>query len=891
MKRLFSRIAVLTVLTMMFCGSVHGQVCTDSTAAGRLCLEIQSESGEVLDTPYPFDPNFHEVELNFGSFPYGKAVLKRIMVSNSSAGVNGSISGNTSNGMIWAWQNESPLSFIDFGYRTPTNMGGVKLNGLGTMPIDLVYAPLPGTPPTDGMKVNLEHYPFQYVERVSVLVNPVTFVNSAAGLGKKFDVTVDNNGGELPVLTVTPVDMPALGPDEYLFVYMDKEQLGDLDNPVIPLHFDETAINVRNPDRDQVEAASGQPNWAFYHVPGSQNIVARFRNKTDQNIFRYWFLFKDNTPVRLKNYAYNSSVSTSANMVFVYANADGSRNEFVQPVTVSAQANTNNAPFTPLNPVPSTGSSVDAPTILSWQGGDPDNDSVTYKVEFGSSSTNLSTVAVVQDVTSWTMTGQNLQDGFPYFWRVTSTDATGKSTVGAVWNFTVSSTTQPDGAISFTPDPVYAKKGEKYFVMLKLSQAAAESTEIELSSDSDDIRLTPSTVLIGQNDDSVYFEIEAVEEITSDITVNAVGGADSPYYNNGEPFTLTVKPKTEGTIVFEPAVLNIVPGETREFKVSLSPAPTSEGVTVDLESNSQYLTFNQDTMKLIANKQTIVVTALEGIRDDFPVTITARASDTDYKPATLEVTEDNNPPNAPANPVPSSGDDSVDIEAGDAITVTLDWEGGDPDVGDTISYDLYFGTSETTMSKIATLTDTLYTLTEGNLTYGTGYFWKVVAKDLGGLTTTGGPWNFTTLSRRVRLPIAADPLFNDIDNPEYTPVAPTPEEPIGQPFAVGNIDTGLLTLACKFPVYKGPVDIYLAFMMEGDSNVYVFTKEGGQNSVSAELKPWLAASVADVDEVLFGAIPTELLIKGEWTFISVVKPSGQAGFSSADVTRFKVTVK
>jgi hypothetical protein len=45
----------------------------------------------------------------------------------------------------------------------------------------------------------------------------------------------------------------------------------------------------------------------------------------------------------------------------------------------------------------------------------------------------------------------------------------------------------------------------------------------------------------------------------------------------------------------------------------------------------------------------------------------------------------NQPPSIPSNPSPSDSAVGIDIET------TLDWSGGDPNAGDTISYDIYFG--------------------------------------------------------------------------------------------------------------------------------------------------------------------------------------------------------
>ena len=97
----------------------------------------------------------------------------------------------------------------------------------------------------------------------------------------------------------------------------------------------------------------------------------------------------------------------------------------------------------------------------------------------------------------------------------------------------------------------------------------------------------------------------------------------------------------------------------------------------------------------------------------------------------------NNPPNIPSNPSPSN---SV---TGQSITVDLSWSGGDPDSGDTVTYDVYFGTS-TSPPFVTTVSTTTYD--PGTLDYDTHYYWKIVAKDNHGATTEGPVWDFTTTS-------------------------------------------------------------------------------------------------------------------------------------------------
>jgi outer membrane protein assembly factor BamB len=98
-----------------------------------------------------------------------------------------------------------------------------------------------------------------------------------------------------------------------------------------------------------------------------------------------------------------------------------------------------------------------------------------------------------------------------------------------------------------------------------------------------------------------------------------------------------------------------------------------------------------------------------------------------------------NPPNPPSNPSPSNGQTNI------SITPTLSWTGGGPN-GDTITYDVYFGTSPTPSLTQSNLTSTSYN--PGTLSYDTTYYWQIVADDANtGLTVNGPVWSFTTQSQ------------------------------------------------------------------------------------------------------------------------------------------------
>jgi C1A family cysteine protease len=96
----------------------------------------------------------------------------------------------------------------------------------------------------------------------------------------------------------------------------------------------------------------------------------------------------------------------------------------------------------------------------------------------------------------------------------------------------------------------------------------------------------------------------------------------------------------------------------------------------------------------------------------------------------------NSPPYAPSDPSPAHQATGVSIDAG------LNWTGGDPDLDDTVTYDVYFDTTGATTLVSENQSATTYG--PGTLSHNTTYYWKIVAEDNHGATTPGSVWEFTT---------------------------------------------------------------------------------------------------------------------------------------------------
>jgi YVTN family beta-propeller protein len=96
----------------------------------------------------------------------------------------------------------------------------------------------------------------------------------------------------------------------------------------------------------------------------------------------------------------------------------------------------------------------------------------------------------------------------------------------------------------------------------------------------------------------------------------------------------------------------------------------------------------------------------------------------------------NHAPVVPSNSIPTDAATGVSKEP------TLSWSCSDPD-GNALTYDVYFGTSSNPATTIATNQPTP-SISWGGLADSTTYFWRIVAKDSKGATTSGPVWSFTT---------------------------------------------------------------------------------------------------------------------------------------------------
>jgi hypothetical protein len=193
-------------------------------------------------------------------------------------------------------------------------------------------------------------------------------------------------------------------------------------------------------------------------------------------------------------------------------------------------------------------------------------------------------------------------------------------------------------------------------------------------------------------------------------------------FDIGDSIDLSLAFKNTGTVdITGTAVIRVqdVDGEVvQEFGHEFADLAPSDSVSFD---------DTWDTSGAEEGAYTIIAYVLYDAKSTDPVTTTVGTSD---------------PPNTPSNPSPGNHATAVSVDT------DLSWNGGDPDAGDTVSYDVYFGTSATPPLRE---TIGLYAATQSSVSYDPGtlsdntkYYWKIVARDNHGVTREGPVWDFIT---------------------------------------------------------------------------------------------------------------------------------------------------
>jgi hypothetical protein len=125
-------------------------------------------------------------------------------------------------------------------------------------------------------------------------------------------------------------------------------------------------------------------------------------------------------------------------------------------------------------------------------------------------------------------------------------------------------------------------------------------------------------------------------------------------------------------------------------------------------------------------------------------------------------TKGNLAPNAPYGPTPLNG------AVNESTSLTLRWNGSDDD-GDALTYDIYLGTNNPP-TDIVVADHPSNNYSPSALSGETTYFWRVVAKDGHGGTTSGPVWSFTTVAKNRAPNVPENPTPAHGSTDQLTPL-------------------------------------------------------------------------------------------------------------------------
>ena len=431
----------------------------------------------------------------------------------------------------------------------------------------------------------------------------------------------------------------------------------------------------------------------------------------------------------------------------------------------------NTPPYLPSDPLPANhATGVDINADISWNGGDPDpGDTVTYDVYFGSSATPPKVISN-QSGTSYDPGTLNYLT--TYHWQIVAWDNHGASTQGSPWEFTTAE--EPNTPPTAPSNPV----------------PPDHAVDIGIN---DDLSWTGGDPDPG---DTVTYDVYFGETSTPPKVAGNLSGTS---YDPGTMNYLTTYywtivawdnhgASTAGPLWdFTTVALNQPPYEPS------TPFPGDGATNVNITTHLSWSGGDPDSGDIVTYDVYCGTTTP-------PPKVASNQSGTTYDPGTLSyqtlyywrivawdnhgastqgplwqfTTEPkpNNPPYTPSNPSPANGSTGVAIDTG------LSWSGGDPDSGDTVTYDVFFGTTSPPPKLESNQTGTSYDI-PGLLQGNTTYYWRIIAWDTHGAFTVGPLWVFTTKSLidttppdvHITKPEKAIYLFNRMLLPFITTVA------------------------------------------------------------------------------------------------------------------------
>jgi outer membrane protein assembly factor BamB len=393
-------------------------------------------------------------------------------------------------------------------------------------------------------------------------------------------------------------------------------------------------------------------------------------------------------------------------------------------------------PYIPSNPSPEDGAMyVDPDADLSWTGGDPNpGDTVTYNVYFGTSSPPPK-VVTNQTGTSYDPGTMNYYT--KYYWKIVAWDNNNAYSESPIWNFTTEGPNNPpnepsdpdpdsgepdvdiDADLSWTggdPDPGDTITYDVYF--------GPDSDPPKVSNKQSDTTYDP-----GKMDFLTVYYWKIVSWDNHGASNSGLIWHFTTRDNNPPVTPSDPEPEDGATNVDINAFLSWSCSDPDGDEVTFNVYFEADDPTPDVlvSENQSGPTYDPGTMEYNTHYYWKIVAWDEyGASTEGPIW--------DFTTGT----EPNDQPYIPSDPNPENGSTDIDVDT------DISWTGGDPDVGDTVVYDIYFEADDSTPDTKIADDISENTFDPGTLEYGTIYYWQIIAKDNHGASSMSPVWHFST---------------------------------------------------------------------------------------------------------------------------------------------------
>ncbi|PKO15403.1 MAG: hypothetical protein CVU39_10840 [Chloroflexi bacterium HGW-Chloroflexi-10] len=421
---------------------------------------------------------------------------------------------------------------------------------------------------------------------------------------------------------------------------------------------------------------------------------------------------------------------------------------------------------------------------LTWTGGDPDGDMITYDVYLEAGDTTPD-ILVSNDQNNTFYYRSGLTVNTTYYWQIIATDSAGLSTPGPVWYFTTSINHSPN--MPNSPSPESGAINQNHNITLSWMggdldgdavtydvylEANDESPDILFSNDQNCTSLSRS---LGVNI-IYYWQIIATDSFGATTTGPVWSFTTS---HNQAPNTPSF-PSPDNEAVDQADILTLSwiggdpDGDTVRYAILFASVNPPNVFVSSNQNDTSYVT------RTLASDTTyfwqVVSTDSYGGSATGPI---------------WSFSTTNHAPNVPASPNPA------DAAISQNLNLTLSWMGGDPD-GSEVTYDVYLKANDTTPDDLVSGNQSSNSYNIGPLTANTTYYWQIVAKDHS-LSTEGPVWQFTTLNQAPNIPASPFPLnFRSIESTNPITLSWTGGDPDGDAVTydvyleAGNSDPDIL---------------------------------------------------------------------------------------------------